>query len=145
MSMYASNFIEVDGSSLKHVRRKFRKIKGQIHQAIDQTTLDIIVQMYDAVQRNVSGVPGMPQQITGSYKGSWFILKFDSAHYGLYSSAPQSARLEFGFIGTDSLGRYYSQSPLPHVRPAAIEVYPTMNKQYVDAIDKVVKDAGIKS
>lgn len=34
------------------------------------------------------------------------------------SSAPQAARLEYGFMGVDSLGRHYAQPPFPHWRPA---------------------------
>jgi hypothetical protein len=31
---------------------------------------------------------------------------------------PYSRRLEFGFVGMDSRGRYYNQAPRPYVRPA---------------------------
>lgn len=31
---------------------------------------------------------------------------------------PYSARLEFGFVGTDSLGRVYNQAARPYMRPA---------------------------
>ncbi len=31
---------------------------------------------------------------------------------------PYSRRLEFGFIGLDSLGRMYNQGPRPYMRPA---------------------------
>jgi hypothetical protein len=31
---------------------------------------------------------------------------------------PYSRRLEFGFIGLDSMGRFYNQAPRPYVRPA---------------------------
>lgn len=33
------------------------------------------------------------------------------------SPMPQTLRLEYGFIGTDSLGRVYHQPPRPHWRP----------------------------
>ena len=31
---------------------------------------------------------------------------------------PYGARIEFGFVGTDSLGRKYNQGPRPYMRPA---------------------------
>ncbi len=34
---------------------------------------------------------------------------------------PQGPRLEFGFVGADSLGRIYNQAPRPHLRPALDE------------------------
>lgn len=34
------------------------------------------------------------------------------------TTAPQGRRLEFGFTGTDRLGRHYNQPPYPHVAPA---------------------------
>ena len=34
------------------------------------------------------------------------------------SPMPQMFRLEFGFVGADALGRFYSQAPQPHWRPA---------------------------
>lgn len=34
---------------------------------------------------------------------------------------PQGPRLEFGFVGADSLGRVYNQAPRPHLRPALDE------------------------
>ncbi len=33
-------------------------------------------------------------------------------------SVPYGARLEFGFVGRDSLGRHYDQAPRPYMRPA---------------------------
>jgi hypothetical protein len=31
---------------------------------------------------------------------------------------PYARRIEFGFVGTDSLGRHYHQAPEPYMRPA---------------------------
>lgn len=36
----------------------------------------------------------------------------------LGSDRPQSRRLEYGFTGRDTLGRFYNQEPQPHFRPA---------------------------
>lgn len=34
------------------------------------------------------------------------------------TKAPQAHRLEYGFVGRDSRGRYVEQAPRPHFRPA---------------------------
>ena len=41
-----------------------------------------------------------------------------TAGVGPDASVPYAARLEFGFVGVDSLGRHYNQPPYPYMRPA---------------------------
>mgnify|MGYP001162039358 CR=1 FL=1 len=40
------------------------------------------------------------------------------------SGVPYAARVEYGFVGYDSLGRYYNQAPRPYLTPAAELVRP---------------------
>ncbi|NUS25028.1 MAG: HK97 gp10 family phage protein [Streptomyces sp.] len=72
------------------------------------------------IRGNASGRPG-PNVITGAYRNSWR-PETHRIPYGavctLGTDAPQGRRLELGFVGTDSLGRSYNQSPFPHVQPA---------------------------
>lgn len=72
------------------------------------------------IRGNASGRPG-PNVITGAYRTSWR-PETHRIPYGaictLGTDAPQGRRLEFGFNGTDSLGRTYNQPPFPHVQPA---------------------------
>lgn len=72
------------------------------------------------VRGNASGRPG-PNVITGAYRNSWR-AETRSLRYGaictLGTDLPYGRRLEFGFVGTDSLGRNYNQPPFPHVQPA---------------------------
>ncbi|MFD7980184.1 hypothetical protein [Streptomyces sp. NPDC059071] len=83
------------------------------------------------IRGNASGRPG-PNVITGAYRTSW------RAHprripYGaqctLGTEAPMGRRLEFGFTGTDSLGRHYNQPPFPHVGPAIDFITATLHAQ----------------
>jgi len=62
-----------------------------------------------------------PQVRTGAYVRS-INLEVSPSGWRVYTNAPQARRLEYGFVGTDSLGRHYSQAPLPHWRPAAAEM-----------------------
>lgn len=55
---------------------------------------------------------------TGAYRASWHIERSGNQRL-VGSDRPYGRRLEFGFVGTDALGRSYHQAPRPHVRPAA--------------------------
>jgi hypothetical protein len=55
---------------------------------------------------------------TGRYRASWHIER-DGNRRVVTTSEPYGRRLEFGFYGTDSLGRHYNQAPQPHAMPAA--------------------------
>lgn len=78
------------------------------------------------VMAKASGRPG-PNVVTGDYRRSWQV-QFSGAGKGttatVGTNAPQGRRLEFGFHGMDSLGRVYSQAPLPHAGPAFDEIVP---------------------
>jgi hypothetical protein len=73
------------------------------------------------IKANASGRPG-PRAITGDYRRSWrvtnprFVGGVLSVQVG--TNKPQARRLEYGFVGTDSIGRVYNQPPFPHVAPA---------------------------
>lgn len=72
------------------------------------------------IRGNASGRPG-PNVITGAYRNSWR-PELHGLPYGaqctIGTDLPYGRRLEFGFYGTDSLGRTYAQPPFPHVQPA---------------------------
>ena len=77
------------------------------------------------VKANASGRPG-PRRIHGNYTRSMNV-QYESDGTDVYAAvvgtnAPQARRLEYGFVGYDSLGRYYHQGPLPHWRPMADEM-----------------------
>lgn len=85
---------------------------------------DALVAMYGAkyltaVKAAASGRPG-PRAVTGDYRRS---INMELVRTPLGSgavigtSAPQGRRLEYGFVGTDSLGRHYNQPPFPHFAP----------------------------
>lgn len=90
------------------------------------------------IKAKASGRPG-PNAPTGDYRRSWGTRLSGNASYTLGevgTNAPQGRRLEFGFVGTDSLGRNYNQPPYPHVGPAVDEVEPL----FIEALKKVVPE-----
>ncbi|MGX1668612.1 HK97 gp10 family phage protein [Streptomyces sp. NPDC055400] len=88
------------------------------------------------VQRNASGRPG-PRVITGRYRASW---QSDAHRAGpvivaeVGTNAPQGRRLEFGFVGVDSLGRHYNQPPFPHLGPAVNAFGPVLVRELRNAV-----------
>ncbi len=78
------------------------------------------------IQGRASGRPG-PRAPTGDYRRSWFVERWETSDergYVVGTLKPQGPRLEYGFVGTDALGRVYDQAPLPHVGPSVAEVQP---------------------
>jgi hypothetical protein len=78
------------------------------------------------IKAKASGRPG-PNARTGDYRRSW---THEVSSDGVTVTAvvgtnkPQGRRLEYGFVGADSLGRIYNQPPFPHVGPAVEEIRP---------------------
>ncbi|MFF3272774.1 hypothetical protein ACFYWU_17880 [Streptomyces chrestomyceticus] len=94
--------------------------------------------LVEQVQHNASGRPG-PCVITGTYRASWCA---DVQAAGpvvvaeVGTSAPQGRRLEFGFVGVDSLGRHYAQPPFPHLGPAVDQAGPVLVRELNDAVKR---------
>ncbi|WP_324787026.1 HK97 gp10 family phage protein [Streptomyces sp. H51] len=92
------------------------------------------------VKANASGRPG-PNVITGDYRRSWT----HEVHVGagavsgtVGTNKPQGRRLEYGYIGPDSLGRIFDQPPYPHLGPAVHTIEPA----FLQALGQVV-DGGL--
>ncbi|AKZ60833.1 PCQ3_46 (plasmid) [Streptomyces ambofaciens ATCC 23877] len=92
------------------------------------------------IRANASGRPG-PNVITGQYRASWRAVT-SGIPYGaectIGTNAPQGRRLEFGFVGPDSLGRVYNQPPFPHVQPALGHIEDTLHEQMLAAVGELL-------
>jgi hypothetical protein len=55
---------------------------------------------------------------------------------------PQGPRLEFGFVGADSLGRIYNQAARPHIRPALDENRGAAVDEFRAAIGDIIRRRG---
>lgn len=93
------------------------------------------------IRANASGRPG-PNVITGQYRASWR-SETRAIPYGaectIGTTAPQGRRLEFGFVGPDSLGRVYNQPPFPHVQPAIGHIEDTLHEQMRAAVGEILE------
>ncbi|MET9294412.1 HK97 gp10 family phage protein [Streptomyces sp. NPDC003077] len=96
--------------------------------------------LVEQVQHNASGRPG-PRVITGRYRASW---RSDVQGAGpvvvaeVGTSAAQARRLEYGFVGVDSLGRQYAQPPFPHLGPAVDHAGPEIVRELGNAVEKAL-------
>ncbi len=122
--------------------KKLAKSKKKARSKMKKLSLEMAKDLVVAVQKNASGSPG-PEVITGQYRSSIRIL--ESSDDGNNSAvlvgtdAPQAYRLEFGFTGQDSLGRYYQQPAFPHWRPALAEIPAKSKKLMGDFAEEMME------
>lgn len=91
------------------------------------------------IRKNAKGAPG-PEVRTGQYRRSWRISRLNEqdsrrlVSFTVVTNHPAAYRLEYGFVGTDSLGRHYNQAPRPHIRPAIAVTKETWKKTLLAAV-----------
>lgn len=103
----------------------------------------------DALQLLGSHITGMvdPPVITGNLKSSIGYVTDRSAGVGglkqpeskhtlrVGTNVAYAARVEFGFVGTDSLGRTYNQAGKPYLRPVL-----THKQEFMDFIKNIIRN-----
>jgi hypothetical protein len=108
-------------TGLPEVKARFlkaRRVKKRV-EAVNNAFTPILLQ---TLVRHASGRPG-PQIQTGAFVSAFEVVAQGDTIVG-YNPSPQTARLEFGFVGADSAGRHYAQPPYPVFAPAFAEVGP---------------------
>lgn len=83
------------------------------------------VQKGEAIVKGKQGGRPGPRAITGDFRRrtrGQAQVNGGLVQGQIGNDAPQALRLEFGFFGTDRLGRTYSQPPYPSFGPAEPEV-----------------------
>lgn len=91
---------------------------------LDKRVAHLAARLQTRVKAKASGRPG-PRAITGDYRRSITRERVVSPGFTgwiIGTNAPQARRLEFGFVGKDSIGRVYNQPPYPHFGPAIDEM-----------------------
>lgn len=93
----------------------------------------------DNIVAHAHGRPG-PNVNDGDYIASWRVRGHGAnravTSWSVYTQEPYAHRLEEGFYGYDSLGRFYNQPPFPHVRPAIDELSPQIQLRVAEAVRK---------
>jgi hypothetical protein len=103
-------------SQLNRLGRKFKSLPANLELEIAALNNRYSQILLKEVIKNASGRPG-PNIVTGQYVSKFIIVQRDHG-FAITNPSPQTARLEYGFSGRDSMGRVYAQPPFPHMRPA---------------------------
>jgi hypothetical protein len=83
-----------------------------------------------------AGIKSRAPVRTGDYRRSWSTTRDGPLSATVGTNKPQARRLEYGFVGADSLGRHYNQAPQPHVRPAVAEIEGAFVKDVASVVPK---------
>lgn len=108
--------VNVDFSQVGKFAGHIGSFVGAIPGAIDIYNQQATERLLALVRQHASGRPG-PNVVTGRYLSMFMII-----NGRVVNLSPQTRRLEYGFSGTDALGRVYHQPPFPHFRPALEEM-----------------------
>ena len=111
----------MDFSDMGKFQRKITRFIPTWEKENRELMVESAVLMHVTVRKFASGYAGGPNVRSGAYLSS-IQMQVDQSGWKVYTNAPQGHRLEYGFVGMDSLGRNYDQKPRPHFRPAKIIV-----------------------
>ncbi len=129
--------------------RHFNRLSIQLDRAVGSAVSNTGTWLHAQISANAdtgNHAPGLPHipgtgpgpnVATGDYVRSIAleVTEAGSAHVATVSTnLPQARRLEFGFVGTDSLGRSYRQPPYPHWRPALFLAHAVLDREMSRAL-----------
>lgn len=133
------------------------EVGHQIGQVVEETVREYGMHLQNEVRLNVSTgyhtpgrphIPGTgpgPNVATGDYRRTIALAVAADTVDGeraiaadVYTNSVQGARLEYGFVGPDSLGRLFKKSPFPHFGPAADLVGPAFQSATIDGVEAVL-------
>lgn len=106
---------KLDASGILPVREKIRRAIVGVPKEVKRVNHEWVPRLRDMLVQASSGRPG-PDVETGAYNAAYQVTT-DGTTVRAGNPSPQSDRLEYGFVGEDSLGRHYFQQPFPHFRP----------------------------
>jgi len=136
------DMFSIDISQVELTRKQFDQFKVNMAKGIKEITRQYADVLKDRVVHNASGAPG-PEIVTGEYVNSIHVEEGSQSSFGtglgygdatVSTNSPYAARLEYGFVGADSLGRIYDQPPFPHWQPAVDVTEP----EYLQALQNAV-------
>lgn len=114
--------IKINTRGLDRLLKKINRTPSLLERELDEAVQRYGHALLEAVRRHASGRPG-PNAVTGAYRNA-MVLEFRDGGAFVSNQSEQTRRLEYGFVGVDSLGRMYNQPPYPHFAPALAEVRP---------------------
>ena len=121
--------MRVDG--IRQVEARILRVVLGVGRQVDTITEKNAHRLVDEIKQEIRS-QGLVD--TGAYLNSWVATYLGRGIWAVTTDAPQSDRLEYGFVATDAAGRSYATPPRPHRRPATERV----RKQYAEDLGKVV-------
>lgn len=121
--------------------RRFLYASTLTRPAIDRRISHFAARLQTRVKAKARGRPG-PRVQTGDYNRSITrerVQEFGFTGWIIGTNKPQARRLEFGFVGADSLGRVYNQPPYPHFGPALDEMQPEIEEGLDGVVNGLVR------
>lgn len=110
----------------KRITMRSAETRARVIKVVRKHTLLALAKVKANANLPKDGPPG-PRNITGDYNRSWnatFQGNGTVSRGIIGTNKAQGRRLEYGFTGTDSLGRHYAQPPYPHLGPAVKDQEP---------------------
>lgn len=115
--------VEVEG--IEQLRAKIRNIGEELANVLEDAANRGAMIVVKEAQLNSARGGSFPTRITGNLFRSIPAVSpvtvsktRNRVEVAVGSAAEYARRLELGFVGTDSLGRKYHQSPRPYIKPA---------------------------
>jgi hypothetical protein len=127
-------------ATFEDLARGINRTANELHARAVSAVRELTTDGLEKVRDNASGRPG-PERVTGEYVNamtSRVSVSGGIVEGEIYVSMPRALRLEFGFVGTDSLGRQVSAPPYPHWRPTAEWLEDRVPDVLGDAVAKAV-------
>ena len=132
------------------------RVTSVIESRLARVVFDVSLLLLTQIRTNASTgfhkpgeghIPGTgpgPNVATGDYRRSWNVQTgYDATgnpHALVSTQSPQAARLEYGFVEVDALGRSIPTPPYPHVRPAVDQYEPVLAQQVRAAVAAAVRE-----
>jgi hypothetical protein len=129
MQIYNGPGWHVEFVGMPALNRKLAAIGEAWEQAADDATREIADETLAAAQARV-------KVKSGDLRASGKVVRLERHQYAVVFDKPYAARIEFGFHGTDSLGRKYNQAAQPYLRPAWEEKRATAMERTADLLQR---------
>jgi hypothetical protein len=116
MSTAGATFTFTKGQDPKSLIQRLRRFITRSDKDLKDTTRQHANLLLELITSNIM-TAGIYE--TGAYLNSWFVSS-DGGSWTVATDHPAALRHEFGFVGTDSLGRHYDEPGRPHIIPALL-------------------------
>jgi HK97 gp10 family phage protein len=133
-------------SGVKELEKKLDALGKDISDVLEEATAAGAMVVVNAAQDNSRKGGVFPHRITGNLfrniaAVSPAVVKKtnERCEMEVGSSMEYARRLEYGFAGTDKLGRRYNQQPRPFLRPALDDNTDEIEKAIAKKLEQVVR------